>query len=102
MANKYKLNLTDDHIAALNDDPQMEGVSLEATDESGKKVLITLFKNNALLKPTEINLPNEKEIGNIGNISPEEDAARLAAIETENIGFTNESTISSFYKFLKY
>lgn len=99
MANKYKLNLTDDHIAALNDDPQMEGVSLEATDESGKKVLITLFKNNTLLKSTETSMPNREEIG---NISPEEDAAQLAAMKTENIGFTNESTISSFYKFLKY
>ena len=105
MANKYKLILTDDHLAELNDDPNMEGVSLEAKDEAGNKVLVTLVKNE-LAKPTqEVEAETETEempdaLGDgemIGNVAPEE----AAAMQAENVGFTNESRIASFDQFLK-
>lgn len=108
MANKYKLNITDDHLAALNDDPNMEGISLEAKDDAGNKVLVTLVKNE-LIDPTqrvesenEIEempdaISNETEEEIIGNVTPEE----TAAMKAESIGFTNESVIASFDQFLK-
>ena len=106
MANKYKLNITDDHLAALNDDPNMEGVSLEAKDEAGNKVLITLVKSGtAPVEDTEeietVEQPDaeletsDEEV--IGNVTPEE----TAAMKAESVGFTNESRISSFDQFLK-
>ena len=106
MANKYKLNITDDHLAALNDDPNMEGVSLEAKDEAGNKVLITLVKSGTTpVEDTEeietVEQPDaELEISDeevIGNVTPEE----TAAMKAESVGFTNESRISSFDQFLK-
>lgn len=105
MANKYKLILTDDHLATLNDDPEMEGISLEAKDEAGNKAMVTLVKNE-LATPTEEveddtvteEMPDalsDEEM--IGNVAPEEEAV----MQSENIGFTNESRIASFDQFLK-
>ncbi len=37
MANKYKLILTDDHLATLNDDPEMEGLPQEKFQEAGSE-----------------------------------------------------------------
>jgi len=108
MANKYKLTLTDDHIATLNDDTDMEGIALEAKDEAGNKVMVTLVKNNMVPKD-EIEDESVETIDQpdpeldsqgeevIGNVTPEEDAA----MQAESIGFTNESRISSFDQFLK-
>jgi hypothetical protein len=103
MATKYKLVLTQDHLNEINDDPEMDGITLEAKAEDGNKVTVTLIKSD-IVKPKE-NLeesPVEVEAEAdemIGNVAPEEQAAMQAT--QENIGFTNESRISSFNQFLK-
>ena len=98
MANKYKLVLTQDHLNEINDDPEMDGIKLEAKAEDGSRVTVTLIKSD-IVKPKE-NLeesPVEAEL--IGNVTPEEKAAMQAT--QKNIGFTNESRIASFNQFLK-
>lgn len=103
MATKYKLVLTQDHLNEINDDPEMDGITLEAKAEDGSKVTVTLIKSD-IVKPKE-NLeesPVEVEAEAdemIGNVAPEEQAAMQAT--QENIGFTNESRIASFNQFLK-
>ena len=103
MATKYKLVLTQDHLNEINDDPEMDGITLEAKAEDGSRVTVTLLKSD-IIKPKE-NLeesPVEAEVEAdemIGNVAPEEEAAIQAT--QENIGFTNESRIASFNQFLK-
>ena len=103
MATKYKLVLTQDHLNEINDDPEMDGITLEAKAEDGSRVTVTLIKSD-IVKPKE-NLeesPIEAEVEAdemIGNVAPEEQAAMQAT--QENIGFTNESRIASFNQFLK-
>ena len=103
MATKYKLVLTQDHLNEINDDPEMDGITLEAKAEDGSRVMVTLIKSD-IVKPKE-NLeesPVEAEVEAdemIGNVAPEEEAAMQAT--QENIGFTNESRIASFNQFLK-
>ena len=103
MATKYKLVLTQDHLNEINDDPEMDGITLEAKAEDGSRVTVTLIKSD-IVKPKE-NLeesPVEAEVEAdemIGNVAPEEEAAMQAT--QENIGFTNESRIASFNQFLK-
>lgn len=103
MATKYKLVLTQDHLNEINDDPEMDGITLEAKAEDGSRVTVTLLKSD-IIKPKE-NLeesPVEAEVEAdemIGNVAPEEEAAMQAT--QENIGFTNESRIASFNQFLK-
>ena len=107
MASKYKLNLTDEHIKELMEDPEMDGITLEATTDEGSKVMITLTKSDTMLSdempleemPLE-EMPSEEE-SELGNVAPEEQAALDAAMTQENIGFTNESTIKTFNNFLK-
>lgn len=101
MATKYKLDLTQDHLNAITDDPEMDGITLEAKAEDGSKVMVTLIKSD-ITKPEE-NLeesPVEVETDEmIGNVAPEEQAAMQAA--QERTGFTNESRVLSFNSFLK-
>ena len=102
MASKYKLNLTDEHIKELMEDPEMDGITLEATTDEGSKVMITLTKSNMM--PSD-EMPSDEmsseEEGELGNVAPEEQAALDAAMTQENVGFTNESTIKTFNNFLK-
>jgi len=105
MATKYKLVLTQDHLNEINDDPEMDGITLEAKAEDGSRVTVTLIKSD-IVKPKEnleespVEVEAEVEADEmIGNVAPEEQAAMQAA--QENIGFTNESRIASFNQFLK-
>ena len=107
MASKYKLNLTDEHIKELMEDPEMDGITLEATTDEGSKVMITLTKSN-MMPSDEMSsdeMPSDEmsseEEGELGNVAPEEQAALDAAMTQENVGFTNESTIKTFNNFLK-
>ena len=103
MATKYKLVLTQDHLNEINDDPEMDGITLEAKAEDGSRVTVTLIKSD-IVKPKE-NLeesPIEAEVEAdemIGNVAPEEHAAMQTAQESK--GFTNESRVFSFNEFLK-
>lgn len=103
MATKYKLVLTQDHLNEINDDPEMDGITLEAKAEDGSKVMVTLIKSD-IVKPKENLQESPVEADEIiGNEYPEEErAAMLAGQATqENVGFTNESRIASFNQFLK-
>ena len=115
MATEYKLVLTQDHLNEINDDPEMDGITLEAKAEDDSRVKVTLIKSD-IVKPKE-NLeesPVEAEVEAdeiIGNVDPEEQAGMQAGMQAamqaamqatqENIGFTNESRIASFNQFLK-
>lgn len=103
MATKYKLDLTQDHLNAIADDPEMDGITLEAKAEDGSKVMVTLIKSD-IVKPDatqgaeEVSTEIEAD-EMIGNVAPEEQAAMQAAQESK--GFTNESRVFSFNEFLK-
>jgi hypothetical protein len=106
MANNYKVSLTDENIKDLMDDPEMDGITIEAISDEGSKVMITLTKGDAVSSedmPMEEMPPSEEDVNaEVGNIAPEEQAAMDSAeMAQESIGFTNESTIRSFDNFLK-
>ncbi len=104
---KYTVNLTDENIQALMDDPEMDGITLEGTATDGTKVQVTMVKTAAADMKTDATveepvdtMSTEDDSAELGNIAPEEEAAMMNATE-ESYGFTNESTISSFDNFLK-
>lgn len=106
---KYTVNINDDNIQALNDDPDMEGLTLDGVAADGTKVQVTILKRDAasIEEPAEEPLEMQDEApamddeaAEVGNIAPEEDAAMMNATE-ESVGFTNESSIASFDNFLK-
>lgn len=101
MATKYKLNITDAHLVELNDDSDMDGVTLEATSDDGNRVMVTLVKSDTVnpqkTETQEVDTIENSDEEVIGNVSPEEEAA----METEKAGFTNESRVNSFDQFLK-
>ena len=110
---KYTVNINDDNIQALNDDPDMEGLTLDGVAADGTKVQVTIFKKDAISDETAMEdeasmedeapenpIEGDDETAELGNIAPEEAAAMMNATE-ESIGFTNESSIASFDNFLK-
>lgn len=103
MAKKYTINLTDENIQSITDDPEMDGITLEASAEDGSKVMVNLVKTMATAEQpaAEETVETEDESAEIGNIAPEEEAAMQAEGMEENIGFTNESAIKNFDSFLK-
>lgn len=107
MAKTYTINLTEDHLKELSDDPEMDGITLEASAEDGSKIMVNLTKEDTIsLDDTAMEeVPSsEEEAANaeVGNIAPEEQAAMNSTeMAQESIGFTNESTVHSFDKFLK-
>jgi hypothetical protein len=109
MGMKYTVNINDDNIQALNDDPEMEGLTLDGIAADGTKVQVTILKKDVVSTEEPVEEPVEMqdeapamddETAEVGNISPEEDAAMMNATE-ESVGFTNESSIASFDNFLK-
>jgi hypothetical protein len=103
MAKKYTINLTDENIQSITEDPEMDGITLEASAEDGSKIMVNLVKTAATVEQpaAEETVETEEESAEIGNIAPEEEAAMQAEATQENIGFTNESAIKNFDSFLK-
>lgn len=107
MAKIYAINLTEDHLKELSDDPEMDGITLEASAEDGSKIMVNLTKEGMISSDDmamEEVPSSEEETTNVevGNIAPEEQAVMNSTeMAQESIGFTNESTIHSFDKFLK-
>lgn len=107
MAKIYAINLTEDHLKELSDDPEMDGITLEASAEDGSKIMVNLTKEGMISSDDmamEEVPSSEEETTNVevGNIAPEEQAVMNSTeMAQESIGFTNESTVHSFDKFLK-
>lgn len=110
MANKYTATLNQEQIDNMMNDPENDGISVEAVATDGSKVMVTLMtsieadatESEPEMGAEEVEMEGSAEVG---AMNPEEEAAGVEfsenPMESRKPGFTNENTIASFENFLK-